>query len=66
MAHSGQASGIQTRNFGASLEYRLNREFRIQAAAEPVQSCIGNRVADVFTTLSRYQLGGNLLWRKDY
>jgi TamB, inner membrane protein subunit of TAM complex len=63
---TGQASGIQTRNFGASLEYRLNREFRIQAAAEPVQSCIGNRVADVFTTLSRYQLGGNLLWRKDY
>ncbi len=66
LCFSGQASGIQSRNFGASLEYRLNREFRIQAAAEPVQTCIGNRAADVFTTLNRYQLGGNLLWSKNY
>ena len=61
-----QTTALQTRNLGASLEYRFNREFRFQAAAEPVQSCLGNRVADVFTTLNRYQLGGNLLWRRDY
>jgi hypothetical protein len=57
---------LQKRNFGASLEYRISRDFRFQAAAEPVQTCATNRAADVFTTLSRYQLGGNLLWQRDY
>jgi hypothetical protein len=61
-----QATSLQKRNFGASLEYRITRELRFQAAAEPVQSCIGNRATDVFTTLNRYQLGGNFLWRRDY
>lgn len=62
---SGSGS-LQQRNFGASLEYRFAREFRIQAAAEPVQSCITNRATDVFTRLSHYQLGGDLLWQRDY
>lgn len=63
----GQAAqNFQKRNFGASLEYRISTEFRLQAAAEPVQSCVTNRAADVFTTLNRYQLGGNLLWKRDY
>lgn len=61
-----QGSYLQKRNFGASLEYRISREFRFQAAAEPVQTCVANRAADVFTTLSRYQLGGNFLWQRDY
>ncbi|HEY4319751.1 MAG TPA: translocation/assembly module TamB domain-containing protein [Gemmatimonadales bacterium] len=63
---SGQNSGFQKRNFGASIDYRLSREFRIQLAAEPVQSCVTNTAADVFTTLNRYQLGGDLLWQRDY
>jgi hypothetical protein len=63
---AGQATSVQKRNFGASLEYRITRELRFQAAAEPVQTCIGNRATDVFTTLNRYQLGGNFLWRRDY
>jgi hypothetical protein len=61
-----QGQNFQKRNFGASLEYRVSREFRLQAAAEPVQTCATNRASDVFTTLSRYQLGGNLLWQRDY
>lgn len=61
-----QSTSFQKRNFGASLEYRITRELRFQAAAEPVQSCTGNRATDVFTTLNRYQLGGNFLWRRDY
>jgi hypothetical protein len=65
LCHS-QGSSLQRRNFGASLEYRISREFRLQAAAEPVQTCASNRAADVFTTLSRYQLGGTLLWQRDY
>ncbi len=61
-----QGQSLQKRNFGASLEYRISREFRLQAAAEPVQTCATNLAADVFTTLSRYQLGGNFLWQRDY
>ncbi|MES1260049.1 MAG: translocation/assembly module TamB domain-containing protein, partial [Gemmatimonadota bacterium] len=61
-----QSQSFQTKNFGASAEYRLNREFRFQASAEPVQSCISNRATDVFTTLNRYQLGWTFLWRRDY
>jgi len=60
------SNSLQQRNFGASLEYRFAREFRIQAAAEPVQTCVTNRATDVFTRLSRYQLGGDLLWQRDY
>ena len=60
------STSLQQRNFGASLEYRFARAFRIQAAAEPVQTCVTNRATDVFTRLSRYQLGGDLLWQRDY
>ncbi|HEX3927642.1 MAG TPA: translocation/assembly module TamB domain-containing protein [Gemmatimonadales bacterium] len=59
-------SNFQSRNLGASVEYRINRDFRFQAAAEPVQTCVTNRAADVFTTLNRYQLGGDFLWLRDY
>ena len=59
-------SGLSRRNFGASLEYRMSNQFRLQASAEPVQSCSTNRTTDVFSTLTRYQLGGDLLWSRDY
>jgi autotransporter translocation and assembly factor TamB len=61
-----QGQSFQKRNFGASLEYRISQAFRLQAAAEPVQTCATNLAADVFTTLSRYQLGFNFLWQRDY
>ena len=59
-------SSLSRRNFGASLEYRMSHQFRLQASAEPVQSCSTNRTTDVFSTLTRYQLGGDLLWTRDY
>jgi hypothetical protein len=59
-------SSLSRRNFGASLEYRISHDFRLQASAEPVQSCLTNRPSDVFSTLTRYQLGGDLLWTRDY
>lgn len=61
-----QGASLQSRNFGASVEYRIAREWRFQAAARPVQACITNRASDIFTTLNRYQLGGDLLWQRDY
>lgn len=62
----GGSSSLSQRNFGASLEYRMSNQFRLQASAEPVQSCLTNRTTDVFSTLTRYQLGGDLLWTRDY
>jgi autotransporter translocation and assembly factor TamB len=59
-------SSLSQRNFGASLEYRMNREFRLQASAAPVQSCSSNRATDVFSTLTRYQLGTDILWSREY
>jgi autotransporter translocation and assembly factor TamB len=61
-----QSQGFSAKNLGASIEYRINRAFRLQASAEPVQSCLTNRTSDFFTTLNRYQLGGDLLWHRDY
>lgn len=61
-----QSQGFSAKNLGASLEYRINRSFKLQASAEPVQSCLTNRTSDFFTTLNRYQLGGDLLWQRDY
>ncbi|HEY3934163.1 MAG TPA: translocation/assembly module TamB domain-containing protein [Gemmatimonadales bacterium] len=62
----GSSANFRQRNFGASIEYRITRQVRFQAAAEPVQTCITNRAADVFTRLDRYQLGGDFLWQRDY
>ncbi len=59
-------SSLSRRNFGASLEYRISHELRIQASAEPVQTCLSNRPNDVFSALTRYQLGGDLLWSREY
>jgi translocation and assembly module TamB len=62
-----QAQQITARNFGASIEYRFARDWRVQASAEPVQSCLGGRLSDAFSTISRrYQLGADLLWEKEY
>ncbi|MGH7583280.1 MAG: translocation/assembly module TamB domain-containing protein [Gemmatimonadales bacterium] len=63
---TSSSASFQQRNFGASLEYHVTRQVRLQASAEPVQSCVTNRAADVFTRLNRYQFGGDLLWQRDY
>lgn len=53
------------RTFGASLEYRLSRDWRIQASAEPVQFCGTSRTV-TFQDRSRYQFGGDIRWSRDY
>lgn len=63
----GQQESLSARNFGASVEYRIARDWRAQASAEPVQSCIGTRLGDGFNNIPRrYQLGGDLLWEREY
>jgi translocation and assembly module TamB len=60
-----QSQQLSARNFGASLEYRFRRDWRIQASAEPVQSCVTSQFGDFGAPL-RYQLGADLLWEREY
>jgi translocation and assembly module TamB len=62
-----QATQFSAQNFGASLEYRFARDWRVQASAEPVQTCITNRLSDAFNTIARrYQLGADVFWEREY
>lgn len=61
----GQQQRLSARNFGASLEYRFRRDWRVQASAEPVQSCLTSQLGDFGANL-RYQLGADLLWEREY
>lgn len=62
-----QQTAFSARNFGASLEYRLSQEWRLQASAEPVQTCATNRLSDAFNTVARrYQIGVDVLWQREY
>ena len=62
-----QSSGFSARNFGASVEYRFARDWRLQASADPVQACSSNRASNLLVSLqNRYQLGADLLWEREY
>jgi hypothetical protein len=61
---SGESSGFSGRNLGASLDYRVSREWRVQLSAEPVQSC--SRLSEFSNIARRYQLGGDILWEREY
>jgi autotransporter translocation and assembly factor TamB len=51
------------RNFGASLDYRLNASTTASVSAEPVQTCVSG--ASVSTS-KRYQIGGDIKWSREY
>ena len=61
---SGESSGFSGRNLGASIDYRVSREWRVQVSAEPVQSC--SRLSEFSNIARRYQLGGDILWEREY
>lgn len=62
-----QAGPITARNFGASIEYRFARDWRVQASAEPVQACVSTQLSDAINTIARrYQLGVDLFWEREY
>lgn len=50
---------------GASLEYRLHPTLKIQVAAEPVQSCLGQS-SGILVRPSRYQFGADIKWDREY
>ena len=61
---TGEQQGITARNFGASIDYRVTREWRVQVSAEPVQSC--SRLSEFNNIARRYQFGGDILWEREY
>lgn len=61
---SNTGSTFSRNNLGGSLEYRLSREFRLQASAEPVGTCQANPTITLLPR--RYQFGGDLLWEREY
>lgn len=58
---------LDYRNFGIGLEYRLSSEWRAQLSAEPaVRLCGATGAAYNAGGTFRYQLGGDLLWTKEF
>jgi hypothetical protein len=54
------------RNFGASLEYRLNREWRAQVSAEPGQICSVSGISRANLAIQRYQFGADIRWDREF
>lgn len=50
---------------GASLEWRFSRRWRSSVSLEPVEACELSTQADVLDA-TRYQIGVDLLWEKEY
>ena len=50
---------------GATLEYRLHPTLKLQVAAEPIQSCLGQSNG-ILVRPSRYQFGADIKWDREY
>jgi hypothetical protein len=58
---------VSYRNLGASLEFRFSREWRLQSTVEPaIQSCSTITGIPGFTTVNPYQIGGDILWEREF
>ncbi len=57
---------FNARNFGASLEYRLSRDWRLQLSAEPGRICSVSGASEGYLGIKRYQFGGDLRWEREY
>jgi hypothetical protein len=57
---------VSYRNFGASLEQRILREWRVTLSVEPVTTCSAAPGSVSFGTSTLYQLGLDLLWDREY
>lgn len=65
--NAGFCPGFQQfdfRNFGANLDYRLNRTTSLTFGGEPIQTCLAGAAGGI--AAKRYQLGGDLRWAREY
>jgi translocation and assembly module TamB len=59
-------SQVSARNLGAGLEFRFSKEWRLQSAVEPIiQRCGGSAVIPL-DSRSRYQVGFDILWEREF
>jgi translocation and assembly module TamB len=57
---------VNAGNFGSSVEYRFSRAWRAQLSFEPAQNyCSTNPLGNTITT-SRYQIGGDIFWEREF
>jgi translocation and assembly module TamB len=57
---------VNAGNFGSSVEYRFSRAWRAQLSFEPAQNyCSANPLGYTITT-SRYQLGADIFWEREF
>jgi translocation and assembly module TamB len=57
---------VNAGNFGTSVEYRFSRAWRAQLSFEPAQSyCSTNPLGNTITT-SRYQIGADIFWEREF
>ena len=65
--NAGFCPGFQQfdfRNFGAGIDYRINRDLVYQASAEPIQTCLAGAASSLSS--KRYQFGTDLRWSREY
>jgi hypothetical protein len=58
-------TALTAQNFGASIEYRFQRDLRMVVSAEPVRTCFGIG-AEALAASRRYQFGAELRWDREY
>jgi translocation and assembly module TamB len=60
-------SQLSYRKFGASLEFRFSRAWRLQSSIEPtMQSCGPTTTARPFDPNTPYQFGTDLIWEREF
>ncbi len=59
-------SQISARNLGAGLEFRFSREWRLQSAVEPTIQRCGSGGVIPLDSRSRYQVGFDILWEREF
>jgi hypothetical protein len=59
-------SQFSTRNFGAGLEFRFSKEWRLQSAIEPTIQRCGTTGVIPLDSRSRYQIGFDVLWEREF
>ena len=59
-------SQLSTRNLGAGVEFRFSKEWRLQSAIEPTIERCGGAAVIPLDSRSRYQIGVDLLWEREF
>lgn len=63
---SSQSNAFGAENFGASFEYRFSRAWRFQTSFEPTFTSCSLAGYSSYLTTSRYQIGADVFWEKEF